>query len=140
MTERLAAAKEPIMLAYKTQRMNARRRGIPWLLTFKQWWRIWQRSGKFEKRGHRLGQYVMARHRDKGPYTVGNVSIISCSLNHSQNNGKGSRKLTRLQARQIKREYVRNSPTHGLAALAKKYGLAIHPIWQVVKGVHPYAR
>lgn len=65
-----------------TQQMHqAKQRGIEWLLTFEQWWAIWQQSGKWESRGKRAGQYVMAREADTGPYAVGNVKIITFSEN-----------------------------------------------------------
>jgi transposase len=61
--------------AFRTQRRNAARRGIGWQLTFVQWWKIWQESGKWEKRGRGNFGYVMARHGDEGPYAVDNVCI-----------------------------------------------------------------
>lgn len=68
-------------LKFQWQRARAKRRGIPWQMTFEQWWAIWSASGLWEKRGRNVGCYVMARNGDAGPYAVGNVSIIL----HSQN-------------------------------------------------------
>jgi hypothetical protein len=45
------------------------------LLTFEEWWAIWQESGHWTDRGTHKGQYVMARFGDTGHYQVGNVSI-----------------------------------------------------------------
>ena len=50
-------------------------RGIPFLLTFEEWWDIWQKSGHWEERGPHIGQYCMSRYGDLGPYVVGNVFI-----------------------------------------------------------------
>jgi hypothetical protein len=46
---------------YHQHKYRAERRGIPFELTFKQWLQIWQDSGHLHERGHRQGQYVMAR-------------------------------------------------------------------------------
>jgi NUMOD3 motif len=63
---------------YMTQRTSAQTRGIPFLLTFEEWWRIWEDSGHWAARGRRRGQYVMARRGDQGAYEVGNV-VIRCA-------------------------------------------------------------
>jgi hypothetical protein len=61
---------------WSTQRSDAKRRGIPFLLTFEEWFGIWKESRKLAQRGHGAGRYVMARVGDRGPYAVGNVRII----------------------------------------------------------------
>jgi hypothetical protein len=60
---------------------RAKRRGIGFELTYEQWMEIWLKSGQILNRGMELGQYVMARNNDTGPYAVGNVSIIMGSQN-----------------------------------------------------------
>jgi hypothetical protein len=79
--------RNPQLLAYNRHIGNARQRGVPFLLTFEEWWRIWDASGKWEQRGARKGHYVMARFGDAGPYTVGNVRICT----HSENNAEMNR-------------------------------------------------
>lgn len=69
---------------YKEHRIAAGKRGIPFQLTFEEWWGIWQASGKWEQRGRRKGQYVMARFGDKGPYAADNVHICTTSHNLSE--------------------------------------------------------
>lgn len=64
------------------QRKNAGSRGIGWELSFADWWRIWQESGKWEQRGTGKG-YCMARWADDGPYSVGNVYICTVGQNFS---------------------------------------------------------
>lgn len=76
----------PEKFAYATHKSQAKRRGIPFLLTLEEWCAIWRESGKWEQRGHKTGQYVMARFGDVGPYTVGNVRIITCNENGSEGN------------------------------------------------------
>ena len=67
---------------FTEQRRNARLRGVEWRITFKEWWSVWQTSGKYGKRGRGNG-YCMARFGDAGPYSVDNVEIISNSQNIS---------------------------------------------------------
>jgi hypothetical protein len=72
---------------FEQQRRQAKQRDIEWLLTFDEWFGLWQESGKWEMRGKRAGQYVMARKGDVGPYSVGNVFICT----HAKNVSDGSR-------------------------------------------------
>jgi hypothetical protein len=72
-------------LRYSQQKANAKRRGVPFLLTFDEWWAIWQKSGFYNVRGP--GGFVMHRICDQGAYEVGNVEIISANENfrHAMN-------------------------------------------------------
>jgi hypothetical protein len=63
------------------QRCTSRYRGIPWDLTFEQWWEIWRKSGKWYERGRGKGMFQMARFNDSGAYAVGNVRITSVEEN-----------------------------------------------------------
>ena len=48
---------------------------LPFTLRLGEWWKIWQKSGQWEKRGLRRGQYVLARvNREKG-HTRTNVVV-----------------------------------------------------------------
>lgn len=60
---------------YACHKSKAKSRGIEFNLTYDEWWDIWQKSGKWEERGARKGQYVMSRYNDMGAYRVGNVFI-----------------------------------------------------------------
>jgi hypothetical protein len=66
---------------YRDHKRGATARGINFLLTFDEWWNIWQQSGYWDKRGCKKGQYCMSRIGDIGPYIVGNVFIQT----HRQN-------------------------------------------------------
>lgn len=66
---------------YFEHKQNANRRGIPFELTFDDWHRIWQDSGKWELRGRGKGSYVMSRIGDEGAYSLGNVYINSQESN-----------------------------------------------------------
>lgn len=69
-------------VSYMTQRRNAEVRGIGWELPLTEWWRIWQKSGKWEQRGRGKG-YCMGRLGDSGPYSVDNVYICTIGQNFS---------------------------------------------------------
>jgi len=78
--------------AYADQRRSARRRGVPFLLEFHIWQWLWLASGKWNQRGNRRGDYVMARNGDAGPYAVGNVFFQTVADNARQGNQGKSRK------------------------------------------------
>lgn len=69
---------------WRNHRMDARRRGISFELTFEGWLRIWVDSGRLAERGPHKGQYVMARFGDKGAYAVGNVRVALVQENHAE--------------------------------------------------------
>jgi hypothetical protein len=71
---------------YKQHRHHAAARGIPFLLTFDQWWQVW--APHWSRRGYGAGRYCMARHGDTGPYAPGNVSIISNAQNTREYNDR----------------------------------------------------
>jgi hypothetical protein len=60
---------------YKAHLKNAALRGVPFLLSFDEWWKIWEESGKWNERGRGTTQYQMCRTNDEGAYVVGNVRI-----------------------------------------------------------------
>jgi DNA-binding CsgD family transcriptional regulator len=62
---------------YKFQKKSAQYRGIEWKFNLSQWWEVWEKSGKWEKRGRGKYMYCMARNEDSGPYEIGNVKIIT---------------------------------------------------------------
>lgn len=78
------AEKNPERAAFKSQRNSAAKRGIQFMLSFDQWWGIWQASGKWEQRGKLEGQYVMARFGDSGPYAIDNVRICTKAENREE--------------------------------------------------------
>lgn len=62
-------------MAFKTQKNNARHRGVKWCLSLLEWHEIWVRSGHLSERGVGKGRYAMTRIADQGPYSVDNVVI-----------------------------------------------------------------
>jgi hypothetical protein len=65
---------------YSKQKRHAKERGIPFLLTFEQWWELWEPY--WEQRGRsNASALCMARFNDQGAYEIGNVEIKSLSAN-----------------------------------------------------------
>lgn len=79
--------------AYRNQMGNAATRGIGWELTIRQWWMIWQASGRWDQRGRHHDGYVMCRYGDEGPYHVNNVFIARAVENIRAANSKPDRTL-----------------------------------------------
>ena len=77
-------SEHPLRKKWRTQRFNAKKRAVPFLLTFEEWLQIWEQSGRLSERGCHRGQYVMARYGDVGPYTTGNVRIVLSDINNSE--------------------------------------------------------
>lgn len=65
--------------AYLDQKSNAQKRGIDFLFSFDEWVEWW--GDDFDKRGCNLGELVMARHGDCGPYSPDNCRKLTCSEN-----------------------------------------------------------
>jgi len=69
---------------YMKHRRHAKARGIPFLLSYEEWLKIWMDSGHWHERGKRKDQYCMGRFGDTGPYAVVNVKIITNSENSKE--------------------------------------------------------
>lgn len=69
--------------AFIQQKRHAAYRGVEWRLTFPEWCRIWDESGKWPERGRGRNGYVMARIQDFGPYAAWNVQILTGAQNVS---------------------------------------------------------
>jgi hypothetical protein len=125
--------------AYTDQKNLAKGRGIPFLLSFDEWQKIWNDSGHFSERGKKNGQYCMARFGDKGPYAVGNVEITLVEENNrdavqSKRVNSPSVKVTPEIVREIRKLYVKNS-RGGTLVLARKYGIHVNTVRDIVNRV-----
>ena len=108
----------------------AKARGIPFLLTFEDWCGIWFASGKWEQRGRRRGQYVMARFMDRGAYERGNVRICLVGENTDEmrqglpprpHRGHEKDKAANREYRQRQRAHiVRVDPVRAAVALGRR--------------------
>lgn len=54
----------------------ARRRGVPWELTFNQWLNLWEDSGHCNADGPNTTQYRLVRFNDTGAFRMGNAVVI----------------------------------------------------------------
>lgn len=61
--------------SFSAQKRGAKQRGIRWNFKLAEWWKVWEESGKWHKRGTDLDDFVMCRHDDEGPYASDNVYI-----------------------------------------------------------------
>lgn len=68
---------------FTRHKANAKRRGVPFKLTYGQWAHIWLSSTYYGVRG-----YAMCRYGDAGAYAVGNVYIGSAGRNARDRNFK----------------------------------------------------
>lgn len=71
---------------YRQHKANAKRRGVEFLLTFSEWFELWEPY--LDESGHLPDEhdYVMARNGDEGPYKVGNVRIAPQGENIAERN------------------------------------------------------
>jgi len=69
---------------WNLHRLSAASRGIPFELSFEEWLDIWVKSGHWNERGRKAGQYCMSRYGDVGPYSKDNVFIQLASDNSRQ--------------------------------------------------------
>jgi hypothetical protein len=90
---------------YRMQEKAAKKRGIGWEITLAEWVKLWNDSGKWALRGVRKGCYCMARNADVGPYKVGNVAIVLCSVNHRDRTPAGG--------------WLRDAPVKGWSKVCK---------------------
>lgn len=101
---------------YQYQKRNARTRGIEWAFTFGEWWSVWERSGKWERRGRGQG-FCMARYGDTGPYSADNVYICTISQNFSDSYNV---------------DHPRRPRSRRLPVKAQSYKTSKGPRWMVV--------
>lgn len=77
--------------AYIAHRASSKQRGIPFLMTWEEWWGFWSVDGRWERRGRGTHKLVMARYGDVGPYAVGNVFCCTNGENTTEGLALGSK-------------------------------------------------
>lgn len=75
---------DKLLKAYGKHKWSAKKRSIPFLLSFEEWLLVWKKSGHLKNRGRGASNYCMARYEDKGPYTTWNVRIITNADNAAE--------------------------------------------------------
>jgi hypothetical protein len=66
---------------------------VHFLISFEDWWDIWQKSGYYDLMGRGIGKYCMSRINDVGNYEITNVFIQSQSANTKEALVKNPRNL-----------------------------------------------
>lgn len=117
--------------AHKSQ---AKSRGIGFDLTFDQWWKIWQDSGKWEQRGKAVGQFCMSRNHDTGAYTLGNVEIVQVIANLRTQLGSGQHKAHKLSKSDIVSICALCAAGKTTAEVAKIFGVSQPYVSRLVNG------
>ena len=109
--------KNPARSAYLSQKSRAKERGVEFLLTFEEWWEMWEPH--WERRGRSLDDMQMCRTGDTGPYSVENCRIDTCRNNKREYYGNA--KLGEDHVRDIRKRHGKGEKQ---AALAREYCLS----------------
>ncbi len=87
-------APRDVWAAFRSHFNSSKRRGIPFLFTFEQWWDWWRIDNRWDLRGVGKDALVMSRPNDEGPYSPGNV-FVSTHQDNCANRGEKSREIAR---------------------------------------------
>jgi hypothetical protein len=123
--------RDPAKLAYRDQKQAARKRGIPFLLSFEEWdtwWREQAGANYLQKRGCFRGQLVMARLGDEGPYSLSNIKCITCEQNSSEIKSNPSIKIPDDKVLEI--FYAVGSTRE----IGRRYGVHGATVWSIKAG------
>ncbi len=99
--------KESPFFKWSRHKANSKKRNIPFKISFADWWKVWEESGKWNSRGRGHG-YVMARYGDTDGYTIENVYICTSIENASDQykSGKERKKPERNNEGKCKRGHI----------------------------------
>ena len=86
---------------YVAQKAHAKACGIPFTLTFDDWWALWEASRQWENQGKQVGQYCMTRKNDQGSYDLGNVEIAQVQANLKEQVASGQHVPVKLTDEQM---------------------------------------
>lgn len=118
-------SKDPLKIAYNSQKQSAKMRLIPWCFTFDTWLSWWEDTGKLHLRGKTRGSYQMCRMGDAGEYTTSNVYCDTVSENSALPT-RGKKRPDELNKKTA--AALRNKPkseshkrNHAFSQLGKKY-------------------
>lgn len=120
---------------YKCQKRNAIDRSIPFLLTFEEWWGIWEDSGKYAERGKKPHQYCMSRNNDTGGYEIGNVYISQVSENIIEQMLNGKHLYFKIRSAELAEIKARVASGETQSAVSKDYGISRGQISRLVNGL-----
>lgn len=123
----------PTRRNFTNARSNAKRRGIPWDLTYEQWASVWIASGQYTNRGRSRGQYQMDRIDNSRGYSADNVQVIAGAVNRTKDAPHGHvAKLTEQSVAAIRAAFKPRVVTR--QHLAAQYGVTVACIKAVLSG------
>jgi hypothetical protein len=64
---------------FRESRRQAVSVGYEWDISIKDWWAIWQASGKWEQRGRKAESYALFRKDNQGPFSADNLEVVTFS-------------------------------------------------------------
>ena len=122
---------------FSHQRRNAEKRGIEWSMTFPEWCKIWNESGKYPLRGRQAQSYVMSRLNDAGAYAIGNVKICTAVENISESYlvTTAEMRLKKRSSRLIQRNitaFELAEQGYSWAAIGQKLGVKVSSIGKYI--------
>jgi hypothetical protein len=123
--------RDPIADAFYTHKLGAKKRGIKFEFTRKEWVAWWEAQLGPDwrtKRGHKTGQFVMARNGDSGPYAAWNVRCTTVEDNHREHNA--NKVYTTKHARPLApNTVVAIFKAKGrYADIAQRFGVTVHRV------------
>lgn len=93
---------------FRVAKADAKRRGIPFLFTFEEWWEFWGQDDRWSRRGRGGDNLVMARNGDTGPYAPWNVHCCT----YAENQAEISRESYRQRGIKSSATRIRNGTLH----------------------------
>lgn len=135
MTTMLHKYKDPRKYFFGVHKGGAKARGIPFELTFDEWWELWEPY--WDQRGRGQDDYVMGRFGDVGPYAIGNVSIITGRENRKQRKlptGTSHFRYKELPEDKIREDYA--TGIYSWNKLATKYNVSKRTIGRIIHNQH----
>lgn len=120
-------AKDP-QKAFRTHQRGAARRGIPFLMTFDEWWDWWQTDNRWEQRGAGGDRLVMARKRDEGPYHLDNIYCAESRVNVADGSFYRHEKRGPQEPRSTYSYALPPELADRLRELAERYGVSVSSI------------
>lgn len=126
-------------VAWNDQKKSAIKRGVEWHFTFEQWviwWEAYLGSNWFRLRGHKTGQYVMARNGDTGPYKIGNVRCVKVEDNHNEYNSAKPSQANKTHRKRLNSKVVIDiyKAKGTYAVIAQQHGLDTHAVHRIKCG------
>lgn len=115
---------------YLEQKKMAIKRNITWEFDLQQWWDVWESSGKWDLRGRKVGNYVMSRNGDVGPYSSNNVRIATCTENHRDRPAVGSYRKYTINLDEAYEMYMRGE---SMTRIAKSYNVSSQAVSALFK-------